>query len=1162
MGDPRPMTSLQSRVAAAREMDGGRSMARLSGAVLAAGGAAVAIYYLPFLGTDGQAVSYLAIELAATALVFGLVVLRRPSNRLGWTLFGLGMLTITVGDFIWYWLWLVADVSPDASLADVFYVAEYPLLIAGTLLLIRARVDRASILDTLIVTVSAVMVVVEFLVLPSIESFDGSGPELILQLFYPIADLALAAVAMRSLLTGNLRSTWLAMLLAGVVALVAADLLNLGLSLTDLTLDPSPLDALWLTSVVMWAAAAAHPSALVDSTGESVDWQRTERARRFIMTVALMLPPVSIAILAAKGMLYSTPISLVAWGLIAVMVMMRTDAAMALARSSDSELRRTSGRLALAVKAGGMGIWEFDPDTMRFRFDDRVLQLYGGIWPGPEVDYADWLTRVPEDAREDVEEMFGAALADDEDLDMTFRVLAPDGSLRWLRVQAVGQRRPGARSAQLVGMAWDVTRQRETEQEMRDNNFQLAIAMSRAIELAAAADSANKAKSDFLANMSHEIRTPMNGVIGMTRLLLDTPLDPTQRRFAETVRSSADSLLALINDILDFSKIEAGRLELESIDFDLRGLLDDFAAVIAVRAHESGLEFVCLADPDVPGHLTGDPGRLRQILLNLAGNAVKFTRQGEVSVRTSLVSDDGAEVALRFSVKDTGIGIPASKQAILFDKFTQADSSTTRQYGGTGLGLAISKQLAELMGGEIGLESEEGTGSEFWFTIRLAKQAGAMAAPTLPAAVSGVRVLIVDDNATNREVLRVQFEAWEIRAAEAVDGPSALRALRSAHDAGDPFGAAVLDMQMPGMDGADLARVIKADKRLASTRLVLMTSLGNQLDARQMEELGLDAHLGKPVRQSDLFDCLAVVIAGARLDTPSKLARKTAPVLTLEPAQLAAVRILVAEDNATNQQVALGLLAKLGLAADVATNGAEAIRALESREYDLVLMDVQMPEVDGLEATGRIRDPRSAVLNHDLPVVAMTAHALPGDQKRCLEAGMNGYVTKPISPRALARALDTWLPRKTVGTQPVADATPAAESPDTKPAAVIPRAAVPIFDREGMLARMLGDEGLAEAIMGGFLEEMPAEIETLRRHVVAGDAAAARRQAHSIKGASANVGGEALRAVAFEAEKAGQAGDLEAIMACVPELEAEFELLKEAMGKVNRSHRVEPGAAA
>ena len=400
----------------------------------------------------------------------------------------------------------------------------------------------------------------------------------------------------------------------------------------------------------------------------------------------------------------------------------------------------------------------------------------------------------------------------------------------------------------------DITAEKEAERELRETNVQLADAMSRAIELAAEADSANQAKSDFLANMSHEIRTPMNGVIGMTGLLLDTPLDEEQRRYAETVRTSGESLLTLLNDILDFSKIEAGKMDLETLDFDLRALLNDFATLLAIRAQEAGLEFICAAAPEVPSHLAGDPGRLRQILLNLAGNAVKFTHHGEVSVRVGLEWETDTEVMLRFSVKDTGIGIPAEKQGILFQKFTQADASTTRHYGGTGLGLAISKQLADLMGGEIGLISEAGLGSEFWFTAHLTKQVGRQPEAPPPAELDGVRMLVVDDNATNREILMAQLRAWGVRSDEVDGGPAALEALHLAGDAGDPYRAAILDMLMPGMTGSELARVIKADEALAGTLLVLMTSLGGRGDAGQMEGIGFAAFLVKPVRQSDLFD--------------------------------------------------------------------------------------------------------------------------------------------------------------------------------------------------------------------------------------------------------------------------------------------------------------------
>ncbi len=1164
------MTDLLTRV---RSPLGGERASRLrahaSLLIVLAGMGGIALHYLPFLGS-GQALSYLGLEVAAVAGVFGAIVFLRPNMSAGWALFGAGMLAVTIGDFIWYWLVLVENVSPEVSLADIFYLVEYPLFIVGVLLLVRARLDRAVVLDTMIVTVSAFMIVLEFLVLPSLQDYDGSTIGLIVMLSYPIADVALAAVAMRALLVGDLRLPWLGLVLAGVVAVVMADLLNLGVSLTDLTLDPSPLDGLWLVSMVLWAAAAAHPSAAVHSSSRVTDWRRTELARRLIMTVALLLPPVSVTVLAVEGMTYATPISLVAWGLIAILVMVRTDAAMSLARRSQVGLQRASDRLTLAVKAGSIGIWEYDPRSMSLRWDDGMCSLYRVAADDFDGTYVAWLERLHPHDRNIADEEMMAAIKGDEDFDTTFRVIWPDGSVRYLRAMAMVQRDALGLPMHVIGTSWDVTGQKDVEREMRETNFQLAGAMSRAIELAAEADRANKAKSEFLANMSHEIRTPMNGVIGMTSLLLDTPLDQTQRRYAETVQTSADSLLAILNDILDFSKVEAGKLELETIDFDLRRLLDDFAAVLAVRAQGAGLELVCSADPDVPSRLRGDPGRLRQVLLNLAGNAVKFTQAGEVSVRTSLVSQSDDEVLLRFSITDTGIGIPKDKQSQLFQKFTQADSSTTRQYGGTGLGLAISKQLSELMAGEIGLASDEGQGSEFWFTARFGRQAATETPVALPLEARGARILIVDDNATTRGVLGVQLRAWGVQPDEAGDGPSALRALRTARDARDPFAAAIVDMHMPGMAGDDLVRIVNADRSLTGLRLVLLTSLLDQGEMLQMEELGVAGYLAKPVRQSDLFDCLASVIAGADL-APNPAAAAAPPSLSIPPARLATLHILLAEDNATNQQVARGLLAKLGLTVDTVGNGAEAVAALESRPYDLVLMDVQMPVMDGLDATRRIRDPGSSVRNHDVAIVAMTAHVLlQGDQARCLAAGMNDYVTKPVSARVLAKALDRWLPLlpEIVSTAAEhADAgqaaaeRPAAEHPALGPvgaAALPPSVQAPavesdvlVFDREGMLARLMDDEDLVKAVLAGFLEAMPNEIESLRACVAKGDATGARRQAHSIKGASANVGGEALRAAALEAEKAGQDGDLQAIMATMPHLEAQFALLKDAMARAS-----------
>jgi PAS domain S-box-containing protein len=1102
-----------------------RPSPRLWLAVLLLGTGLVAFHFLPQLSPEGQGITYLATEGLAVAVVFASLRFDRTSGRLGWALFALGMLAVTLGDGIWYWLSTVEDVTPTVSLADAFYLAEYPLFIGGLLLIVRARADRAIVLDTLIVTTAAALVVLEFVVKPSIEGYTGSTFELVVQLSYPIGDLALLAVVLRSILVGDLRARWQGLLLAGMVTFFLADALNLWLTLLGVSFETSPLDALWLLSMVMWAAAAAHPGSQAVPTGGETDWMRQRTTRRLLLAGSLLLPPAVLAYEAAIGAQADTPLSLAAWGIVALLVLLRTDVAISLTHRSETALRRATERLTLATRAGSVGIWDYGPQTDTLVWDDQMLRLYGIERGQLRGGYDAWLLRLHPDDRAGIDEEMQAALKGEEDFDTTFRAVWPDGATRYIRALALVQRNFTGQPVHVIGTSWDISAQKEAERELRETNYQLAGAMSRAIELAAAAEAANQAKSDFLANMSHEIRTPMNGVIGMTGLLLDTPLEPNQRRYAEVVRTSADSLLALLNDILDFSKIEAGKLELETIDFDLRALLDDFAAGLAVRAQERGLEFICAADPDVPTHLAGDPGRLRQVLLNLAGNAVKFTERGEVAVRTAVQSETETEVVLRFAVKDTGIGIAAGKQGRLFEKFSQADASTTRRYGGTGLGLAISKQISGLMGGEIGLTSEEGRGSEFWFTARLAKRPEGRGGFVQPARFRGARVLVVDDSATNREVLVDQLGSWGVRTDEAPDGPAALRALRAAAEAGDPFGAAVLDMQMPGLNGSDLARAIKADPSLASVRLVLMTSLGRPSRPDELAELGFAASLVKPVRQSDLFECLARLLAdpvGAGATEPAPRPARPGAL----PAASAGVRILLAEDNATNQQVALGILARLGFEADAVANGTDAIRALSAGEYDLVLMDVQMPDMDGLEATRRIRDPRSPVPRRSVPIVAMTADALAGDRERCLEAGMNDYLTKPISPPSLLGVLQRWLPPY------------GARAAEPRP---------PVFDRAGMMARLLGDDQLAAVVIRGFLAEVPELILTLKRCLAAADTDGVRSGAHSIKGAAANVGGEALRAAAYETEKAGQAGDVDSIRAHLTDMECQFALLKDAL---------------
>jgi PAS domain S-box-containing protein len=815
----------------------------------------------------------------------------------------------------------------------------------------------------------------------------------------------------------------------------------------------------------------------------------------------------------------------------------------------EKTLSTERDHLTNIVEGANIGTWEWNIKTQEFSINEEYGRMAGySIEEIKTLLRQDWNILTFQDDLKSMKTQLQAHIdMRKPQYECEFRIMHKNGNLIWVHDRGKVIKRDAENNPLVIyGVRTEITDRKEMEADLLNTIEQLSNERLLSKKLTIEANAANQAKSEFLANMSHEIRTPLNGIIGMSGLLLNTPTNEEQQRFASAIKMSGESLLALVNGILDFSKIEAGKLELEIIELDLVEMVEQVALSIAIRAEEKNIELVIDIDKNCPSKIKGDPARLSQILLNIISNAVKFTERGEIVLSAGTFADSNQNPFIRFSVKDTGIGIPADKQSTIFEKFIQADASTTRKFGGSGLGLTISKSLVEKMGGEIGVISPVTTsgdsinnGSEFWFTIPVDK-ADSSEKIEINAGKLSKRILIIDDNSASRRSICTILDNNTFNTDSAADAETALNLLQKASATNTSFDLVLIDMGMPGTSGEDLGKAIKNNPNLQAVPLILMVSMKDLARSSYFKQIGFANCISKPVRTNELIAIISKIFAETTINAVTST---PVNIHSDVPSVLAGVRILLAEDNYVNQLVACGIMKSFGIEVKTVSNGAEAIKALETEHFDTVLMDVQMPELDGYEATKQIRDLSSNVKNHQIPIIAMTAHAGASDREKCINAGMDDYCTKPIDPDNLKEILLKWAVNKDKARIKVVNQEVAHESSDGN---------FLIFDEKTILERFMNNRDLTRKILLAFLDDLPGKIVSIKKHAETGDLSACQFIAHTLKGIAGDLGADAITKTALAIENAVIIDDQSALLHLIQEIEYQFELFKITVeGKFN-----------